>query len=153
MDSWDLVNQDVINWILGTAIQPGYADTLTEGIGQTSALAIRRQVEEWVSNGLPLRVLTENLQRTVFGAERAKLIATTEVTRAYAEGNRAAWRASGVIERMRWQTSVDEMVCPVCRPLAGRVVEVAADGFPSDSGVSFPPAHPRCRCWVTPVVT
>ena len=150
--SWDLVNQDVINWILGTAIQPGYADTLTEGIGQTSALAIRRQVEEWVSNGLPLRVLTENLQRTVFGAERAKLIATTEVTRAYAEGNRAAWRASGVIERMRWQTSVDEMVCPVCRPLAGRVVEVAADGFPSDSGVVFPPSHPRCRCWVTPVV-
>ncbi len=148
--SWDLVSQDVLNWILGTAIQAGYADSLTESVGQTSSVQIRRYVSEWASNGLPLRVLIGNLQSTVFSAQRAQLIATTEVTRAYAEGNRAAWRASGIIERMRWQTSADEMVCPVCGLLAGQVVEVGADGFGADN--AFPPVHPRCRCWVTPFV-
>ena len=34
----------------------------------------------------------------MFSPERARLIAVTEVTRAYAEGNRQAWKASGVIE-------------------------------------------------------
>lgn len=150
--SWDLVSQDVLDWILGTAIQPGYADVLTESVGATSATQIRRYVSEWVSNGLPLRVLIDNLQSTTLSAHRAQLIATTEVTRAYAEGNRAAWRASGIIERMRWQTSNDELVCPVCGPLSGRVIEVSAEGWVVDDEAIFPPAHPRCRCWVTPAV-
>jgi SPP1 gp7 family putative phage head morphogenesis protein len=151
--SWDLVSQVTLDWLLGTAGAPGYADILTDSVGMASANALRRHVAEWITNGLPLRVLVENMQRSTFSVERATLIATTEVTRAYAEGNRAAWRASGIIQQMRWQTSADEMVCPVCRPLSGQVVEVGADGFPIDDGeVAFPPAHPRCRCWVVPAV-
>jgi hypothetical protein len=38
-----------------------------------------------------------------------------------------------------WQTSNDERVCPICGPKHGKEI---TDG-------KFPPAHPRCRCWVT----
>lgn len=152
--NWDLVNQEVLDWLLGTASAPGYADILTQAVGETSALQIRQHVSEWVSNGLPLRVLVDSLRRSAFSEQRAQLIAVTEVTRAYAEGNRAAWRASGIIARMGWRTSADELVCPICRPLNGRVTDVSADGWRNTDDVAvFPPAHPRCRCWVTPVVS
>jgi len=157
--SWDMVNQAVLDWVLGSGrLMPmgrhddGYVDSIMLALYMTSERQIRQSIGEWVSNGLPLHSLITQLERSVYSEQRAKIIAVTETTRAYAEGNRAAWRVSGVIERMRWQTSVDEMVCPVCRPLSGQIVEVTADGWQGESGVVFPPAHPRCRCWVTPVV-
>ena len=83
-----------------------------------------------------------------FSEDRARMIAVTEVTRAFAEGNMAAWRESGVIERRRWNTNNDELVCPICGPRHNMVVDMGA----SFDGIDNPPAHPRCRCWVTPVV-
>ena len=84
-----------------------------------------------------------------YSEERARQLAVTEVTRAFAEGNMAAWRAAGVIEKRRWNTNNDELVCPVCGPLAGQVRGLD-DEF--GDGIPLPPAHPRCRCWITPVV-
>jgi SPP1 gp7 family putative phage head morphogenesis protein len=80
----------------------------------------------------------------VWGGPRADVAAITEVTRLYAEGNRAAWAASGVVKALQWKTSQDERVCPVCGPLAD--TELAMDAE------DVPPAHPRCRCWIVPVV-
>lgn len=38
-------------------------------------------------------------------------------------------------------------MCPVCGPLAGRVVGLDE---PFGEGIDGPPSHPRCRCWVVP---
>lgn len=153
--NWDLANEAVIRWVLGATgggfglmdDETGYADTITLALMQTSERQIRAQIGEWVRNGLPLEHLVNQLEATVFGRDRAIRIATTETTRAYAEGNRAAWRESKVVRRMRWQTNVDERVCPLCAPLADRVAGVAGD-----FGGFMPPRHPGCRCWITPVV-
>jgi SPP1 gp7 family putative phage head morphogenesis protein len=83
------------------------------------------------------------------------MLATTETTRIYAEGNLAAWRASGVVTHKRWMTGRDELVCPYCAPLDGMVVEVDSNGFttePGGLGVTAPPLHPNCRCWLTPII-
>ena len=158
--SWDMVNQAVLDWVLGSGrLMPsgrrddGYVDSIMLALYMTSERQIRQSIGEWISNGLPLQNLIQQLERSVYSEQRAQIIAVTETTRAYAEGNRVVWRASGVIEQMRWQTSVDELVCPVCRPLSGRVVEVTAEGWQVDGDDIFPPAHPRCRCWITPVVS
>ena len=39
--------------------------------------------------------------------------------------------------------------CPICGPLQG---QQAALGQQFEGGFDNPPAHPRCRCWVVPVV-
>jgi len=149
--NWDLVNERVLQWVMGSGgtFGQGYGGSvLLQQLFQTSERTLRTAIGEWISNGLPLRQLVRTLEQTVFSSQRAEMIAVTEVTRAFAEGNRAAWQESGIITRMRWETAADELVCPTCAPLQGQLAEVTAT---FDGGL-FPPAHPRCRCWITPVV-
>lgn len=149
---WTLINQAVLDWILGGggAFGAGYGNGLAAAIARTSEELIRTLIAEWIENGLSLRELILGLEEVVFSRERAEMIAVTEVTRAYAEGNTAAWQATGIITQRQWQTAADERVCPICGPLQGVVVGMD-EPFPGD--LPGPPAHPRCRCWLTPVVT
>ena len=86
---------------------------------------------------------------------RAETIAVTEATRTYAEGNMVAWRESGVVNGRIWQTALDELVCPVCRPLHNQITAFDDQVWhhPTNPGLSVglsvknPPAHVRCRCW------
>lgn len=48
--------------------------------------------------------------------------------------------------RVQYLTAMDEKVCPICRPLHGRVWPV---GSPE---VRQPPLHPNCRCDLVPVM-
>lgn len=146
---------------------------------------LRREVADFIETGKPFSDLVSNLANVV-GRSRAELIASTETTRAFAEGNRNAWRQAseetGLTIGRQWRTANDERVCPICAPLGGLTFTPegadassieqqrrrgqqaaldepfthpggrgAADSF---SGQQFdaPPAHPRCRCWLAPVV-
>jgi SPP1 gp7 family putative phage head morphogenesis protein len=141
--NWDLANDDAARWSLE------YAAELVRGIEQTTQARLQREISNWIENGETLPDLQRRLA-PMFGETRAELIAATEVTRAFAEGNQAAWRESGVVQRHRWNTANDELVCLICGPLNGEVTEIGKP-FPN-TNIIAPPAHPRCRCWLTPVV-
>jgi SPP1 gp7 family putative phage head morphogenesis protein len=158
--SWDTVNEEVLRYVLGDAFQMGggIADELTQQLLATSERQIKMAIAEWVRNGQPLAALVNVLETTALSRNRAELIATTEVTRAYAEVARLTWAQGGVIQSMRWQTANDDDVCPICRPLNQQVVAVVGGSFAAvdEDGneigrVPRPPAHPRCRCWLSPV--
>jgi len=91
------------------------------------------------------------IERLPFNAVRSEMAAITEVTRAYAEGDRLAGEAMreefpDVRMIKTFWTSVDDRVCDLCGPLHG--VEVGIDEmFPG--GYDGPPIHVRCRCWRT----
>jgi SPP1 gp7 family putative phage head morphogenesis protein len=85
----------------------------------------------------------------LMGADRASMIATTETTRAFAQGEIAQYSQMGITQ-MRWQTNNDELVCDICEPLNG---EVRTIGDEFDDGITDPPGHVNCRCWLTPVVS
>lgn len=138
---WTLANQHAAEWAEREVGQ------LISNINTTTQRRVQTAVSEWTSNGDPLSKLRDELA-PIFGDKRADLIASTEVTRAYAEGNRIAYRDSGVVEQIEWRTAADELVCPICGPLAGKR-DVLDGDF---GGVGIPPAHPRCRCWIVPVV-
>ena len=140
---YTLVNKDARRWA------ETYSYELVSGIDETTQAHLRQSIKQWMDNGLPLRSLKRELV-PIFGRDRAELIATTEVTRAYAEGNRFAYAASGVVEEILWRTATDERVCPVCGPLADKYAPLKT-GFPGVKG-GFPPAHPRCRCWIVPKI-
>jgi hypothetical protein len=144
---WDLANQAVIDWVLGGApgMGEGYGDIVTTAMVQSREEFIRSSIAEWIQNGEPLHVLTEQLSRSFFSRDRAEMVAVTEVTRAYAEGNIRAYMASGLVDReprerpisdthtrcrcwlvlgqddngdwaYQWKTSNDERVCVICGP-------------------------------------
>lgn len=119
-----------------------YRYDLVRGVNETSRDVLRRVVADAVARDAGRDALRRALEPT-FGEARARLIAETEVTRAFNEGLRAAMRAAGV-RRFVFRTAGDEKVCPQCGPLDGRV-------FDLDTQAATPPLHPRCRCWLTPM--
>lgn len=148
---WDMINVNALQWVtgggqFGVGLGDGYANALLDTMTQTTENGLRTIFGEWIRNNLSYGQLVQQLDRTVFGRRRAEMVATTEITRAYAEGNRAAWRNSRIIKKMRWQAVGDERTCAICGPLNQTTAELDRD-----FGSYFPPAHPRCRCWVTPV--
>jgi SPP1 gp7 family putative phage head morphogenesis protein len=149
---WDTYNQYALDWL------STWGRNYLSGITQTSSKQVMRAIEDWVKAGEHLDKLTEHIGRIlepIYADHRARQIAVTETTRIYAEGNLAAWRASGVVTHKRWMTGRDELVCPYCAPLDGMVVELDSNGFTTEIGglgVTAPPLHPNCRCWLTPVL-
>ena len=81
---------------------------------------------------------------TLFSESRAHTIAITEITRAYAAATLATQRMlqnADIETSLVWRTSSDELVCPICGPRNGKR---QGNGWETP-----PPAHARCRCWLT----
>lgn len=150
---WDLVNEQVVDYART------YTGTLAKGLNETTKQRLGEAIADWAETDEGLPGLTARLEKFIptelpsgkVIADRAELVASTEATRVFAEGNVAAWEVQG-IDKRRWNTAHDEIVCFICGALDGQVRALDesfdADGVPIDG----PAAHPRCRCWLTPVV-
>jgi len=139
---WLLVNQDALDWARE------YTFDLVKGITETTKQGLQTQLSNWIEAGESLPEMFKRLE-PIYGKPRAELIGTTEVTRAFAEGNQVAWKQSKVIQKKEWRTAADERVCPICGPLHEEQVPIDE---PFSNGEMVPPAHPRCRCWIVPVL-
>jgi SPP1 gp7 family putative phage head morphogenesis protein len=147
---WTLANQDVARWARR------YSSLLVGNINTTTWAALKDELAEWAMSQETYDQLVQRLTGVLNDAKRADLIASTEATRAYAQGNRIMWQKTqdeyGVTIQRQWLTAADELVCPICGALAGAVADL--DGSFAANGAEYdgPPAHPRCRCDVAPVV-
>jgi hypothetical protein len=84
-------------------------------------------------------------------AQRALLIARTEIMAAANEGQRQLWEqgvAAGEVDRSElereWIVTDDDRLCDLCEPLDGARAEIGEE-FPRGGGMG-PPLHPACRC-------
>ena len=145
---YDVYNETAVAWL------NEWKRSVFHDFNRTTQDSVTKTINEWVQSGEALPVLEARLA-PIFGQARAEMIATTEVTRMYAEGNLAAWDATGVVGGSVWRTANDEKVCPVCGPLHNTTAGLYENGFTTEDGgigLTGPPAHPRCRCWLQPVV-
>jgi SPP1 gp7 family putative phage head morphogenesis protein len=134
---FDLVNTAVLERA-GTFTNEWWA-----ALERSTREGLRKAIQANIETGAPLRTLIKDIE-PLFGKARAKVIASTEVTRLYAEGNREAYASAGV-EEVEWRTVNDALVDPICEALDGQRSSVG--------GGQTPPAHPNCRCWLAPVVS
>jgi SPP1 gp7 family putative phage head morphogenesis protein len=150
---WDIVNEAAEHFART------YAYSLVTGITKETRKRLQGHISEFVRNQETINQLARRI-KPLFGDVRAKMIAVTETTRAFAEGNQIAWKESGVIEQKRWVTANDELVCPVCGPLHQQVVDIDDEfevTYATKRGLvtarfPHPPAHVSCRCGMTPVI-
>lgn len=144
---WELVHELAREWLRQHTFSLTYANVWS--ITTATAARLRGAIDDFIASpDMTMNQLTR-LVEGIFDPIRAELIAVTEVTRTFAQSELTAWRESGIIKRKRWNTARDELVCPICGPLHRTVADM--DGtFPG--GFDGPPAHPRCRCWVSGVV-
>jgi SPP1 gp7 family putative phage head morphogenesis protein len=131
---WALVNAEAREWA------SSYSYELVHGIDETTRRVLQHAISEWIDNSLSWSQLLHQIGDS-FGADRAEAIASTEITRSYAQAKLLALQRGGVIQFVGWRTATDERVCPRCGPMNGQTapVEIGFDG---------PPLHPRCRCWL-----
>lgn len=150
----DQINLAVADWARE------HAGALARGLAQTDREMLRRQLAVWVEAGEDFPSLMERISGFIVDPKRARRIAVTEATGAYAEGSLITWRESDVVTGQIWNTAVDEAVCPFCGPLHQQIAELDGDVWYSKrangTGVGLslaaPPAHPNCRCWLSPWV-
>lgn len=127
-----------------------YAYDLIRAVDDTTRQQVSEAVAKWIESGEPLDSLKDSLTTIFHDPARAQMIAQTEATRAYAAGTQERYRRADV-KSVKWRTVRDGEVCPVCSALAGTVA-LLEGGFNMKGSVGFPPAHPGCRCWLSPVV-
>jgi SPP1 gp7 family putative phage head morphogenesis protein len=138
---WDVavIARDAVDWAAS------YTYGLVNGLNDNTQRLLRSAVSHWVETpGATIGDLRKELA-PAFGEYRAQMIAVTETTRAFAQGNQIVQRelqGAGIRMERRWNTSNDELVCPVCAPNDGKF---ESEGWT----VPEPPAHPNCRCWET----
>mgnify|MGYP001563048491 FL=1 len=135
---WGLVNTEAQQWA------QAHAAELAKGLTATTRGQAQQVIADWVASGEPMPKLVGRLVAQAGTERRALLIAQTESTNAFAAGNRIAWKESGVVKREEWNTTQSERVCPICRPLNGKVSRLGQGPRPA--------IHPGCQCWLTPVV-
>lgn len=140
---WGLVNEGARSWARL------HAADLATGMTRTTRVAVTNAINDWLGTGEPITTLRDDLA-PMFGAVRAEMVAVTEVTRAYAQGNLITWRESGAVEGLGWMTAADDDVDDICLGNEGDGDIPLGDTF--SSGDTAPPAHVRCRCWLRPVL-
>ena len=134
-----------------------YGGKLVRGVTRTTRDRVGVNVSNWIESGESLPSLVRQLQGDHgFSRARAKLIAITETTASYSRGELTA---AGELEKegyfdyeKEWQTAMDDIVCPICKPLQGERVSGVNTNFDTTAGsIKGPPAHPGCRCWVNTI--
>ncbi len=164
VEAADMLSAEVgLDWGLLNAWAADYAKTYTyelvHDITDSTMAVLREKVNSWVASGVPLDDMIKELAATgLYDDYRAFMIATTEITRAFGEGNIEAWKQSGIVKQVQWMTANDEVVCDICGVLDGNIIDLGDAGFEGYSSdpeelnmVECPPAHVNCRCWLRPI--
>jgi SPP1 gp7 family putative phage head morphogenesis protein len=91
--------------------------------------------------------ITDVLGRYIPAERRAKMLARTEIIRAHHVATIQEyenWGVLGVKVKAEFQTAGDEIVCPICLALEGKI-------YTLDEARGMVPKHPNCRCIMLPV--
>lgn len=145
--SWDVVNKAAEAWARANA------GRLIKQMQITTVSQIREAVANWIASGDALPALTKTINNLIDDPRRARLIAQSETTNAFAAGNHMAWDAAGVWGN-KWQSVQDDGVCPVCSRLVGQTRPIGSPFIDpmTDKQYERPGAHPGCRCYTIPVL-
>lgn len=92
------------------------------------------------------RMTKEFAQRMGVSESRAAALIHTESAHIAAEATEQGYRETGV-KSYRFEAALDLKTCAVCGALDQREFPLAEH----ETGINYPPLHPRCRCTTVPV--
>jgi SPP1 gp7 family putative phage head morphogenesis protein len=141
--SFALLPTGAIQALIGLASDGSPLRTLLDDLGPDASQRVREALITGVATGQGTREMAK-AARDAFGGNmaRALTVSRTEVMRAYNEATRISYQDSGVVRGWRWLATKSGRTCPNCLSRDGRF-------YPLEKPL---PAHPRCRCCLTPVV-
>lgn len=110
-----------------------------------------RELTQTLSRGLVRgdsldRMTKEFAKRMSVSESRAAVLIHTESAHMAAEAAERGYRETGV-QSYRFEAALDLKTCAVCGALDQREFPLAEH----ETGINYPPLHPRCRCTTVPV--
>jgi len=118
-------------------------------ISETTRDRLREIIKNAMTEDNPYgTVITQLRDADIFSEARANMIARTEVANAQVQANYRAWKASGLVPKMRWMAFGPDP-CPKCLMNDNKVREMGVK-FPS--GDLMPLVHPHCFCQLEAVL-
>ncbi len=97
--------------------------------------------------GEPLQKTTKRFaERMGVSERRAETLVQTESAHMAAQATAKGYEETGV-EEYQFDASLDLKTCPTCGMMDGKMFRVSE----RETGVNYPPLHPRCRCTTVPV--
>lgn len=127
------------------------AELVTE-LEETTRDALRIAVTSALEDGLTTADFADLIEGdSAFSADRAEMIARTELATAHVQGSLTAWYESGVVSGKQSLLADTHPVPDECDDNAEAGVIDLDEDFPS--GDAGPPYHPFCLCDVAPVVS
>lgn len=142
---------------------PGITDTmdavisriLAQGMADGDGPALLARKLEAAINGTGLgdlgitnTFITDTIDQHISAKRRSKMLAHTEMMRAYHQATIQEyrnWAVEGVIAQAEWSTAGDNRVCDLCNALEGKI-------FSLDEIEGMIPLHPECRCIALPYI-
>jgi hypothetical protein len=131
-----------------------YAYDLVKDIDAKTVDALQQAISAFVET--PGMTIGQVMDMLPFDEQRAQRVATTEITRAYAQGqqmagNELAKEYPDVKVKKRWFTTQQDIVCELCRPLDGMEVDIDENFYEPDNEYQDgnPPRHVGCMCWLS----
>jgi len=132
---WTLVNQQAVEWA------SMFSGELITKITDTTRKLVGEYIQKFYTDQWTMDDLINRLS-PLFGEQRARVIAITEVTNAATQSEIATIDYFKEQYNLNydgyWLTANDDKVCEVCGPKHEQIIE---DG-------EYPPAHVQCRCEV-----
>jgi hypothetical protein len=125
----DLEPDDTAHWPLTDVMKRDLENSISQAV-----------VEGWTAEQLAAVIEASY----ALSAERATIIANTEITNAQSGGTYSLWRKSGTVTLVRWVTSPLHPMEDECDGYEDQGVVPLGHEFAE--GLFCPRAHPRCRC-------
>lgn len=119
---------------------------VAQGFVDTSRAMVDTATAAWGEREQPpTQAEIDDRVESVFGPTRTEGIAITEVSNAVTDASETAMAEQDLTgEGDIWWTMQDKGVCDHCEPLHETPRSVWSRSDPRG-----PPAHPRCRCWIS----
>jgi hypothetical protein len=135
-----IINTHALEWARS------YSFELIKGLTNTTRDVVSNAISSFIETPGMTQADIIKLVEPAFSKVRARMIATTETTRAYSAATNEIQKLvnrTGVQMERVWHTRNDEIVaeCPICWPLHEQPELVWVGEFPDG-----PPAHVNCRC-------
>lgn len=104
----------------------------------------RKRLLLLLAGALTITAFLSQYKSVIASVDRAKLINETESISAFNSAIKRLSSSSGFVVALKWNTTVDERTCAICRPRHGIV-------YPLNVAPPIP-AHFRCRCYYAIVI-
>ena len=128
---FDVSAEGAVNWI------NSYAPKFSSNLEKVNVAVLRKELIEGIRAGEGIPMLTRRVNKTYrnWSIRRSTMIARSETLRASNQATLQAYRQSGVVKEMRWDTFVDKRTCDWCLEMDGTVVGI--DNNFHDLGTDF----------------